>query len=316
LKTPEMIEHEIYSVDELMTIGLKHGISKLESYVSPISILYVDSTKSKDIIAIEFKAGFVEKHSQSSEHFYYNVPFYTEYLAENFNDKYAGRKLFEYYRNLPKFIKSDTIYAMYGGDFDKYLAILIKLNIKNLNNILKQDFYQWNKLSQKTSPKQYPTFEELRNRSFEESMKFNESDLYLDCSFISFQLAYALNLLNEPKFDDKFVEELKAKQTWTFIDRYKFPKVNTRYYNSGFYKLEIPLTKTYNNINELVLDSSFETFFIKNVEDCCEANITVIVHDNKLTGFVGISRNNGSDDYRIKLNNKTLIVETMSSIIE
>jgi len=265
---------------------------------------------------MEFKAGFVEKHSQSSEHFYYKTPFYTEYLAENFNDNHAGRKLFEYYRNLPKFVKSDTIYAMYGGDFDKCLAILINQNIKNLNNILKQDFYQWKKLSEKTSSKQYPTIEELRNRSFEESMKFNESDLHLDCSFLSFQLAYALNLLDEPMFDDKLVEELKAKQTWTFIDRYMFPKVPLRYYNRGFYRLEIPLKRTYKNINELVSSSSFETFFIENVEDCCDPEITLIIHDNKLTGFVAISRNNGSDDYRIKLNNKTLIVETMSSIIE
>jgi len=307
---------QIYSVEELIEVGSKQGISKLESYVSPINILYVDSTKSKDIIAMEFKTSFLEKHPKSPEHFYYKTPFYTAYLAENFNDKYAGRKLFEYYRSLPKFIKSDTIYGMYGGDFDKYLAILINQKIKNFNNILKQDFYQWNKLSEKTLSKQYPTVEELRNRSFEESMKFNKSDLHLDCSFISFQLASALNLLDETVFDDKFVEELKAKQTWTFIDSYMFPKVPLRYYNRGFYRLEIPLKRTYKNINELVSSSSFETFFIENVEDCCDPEITLIIHDNKLTGFVAISRNNGSDDYRIKLNNKTLIVETMSSIIE
>jgi len=297
-------------------IGLEQGLEKLESYTSPINILYVDSTKSKDIIAMEFNAGFLEKHSKSSEHFYYKTPFYTQYLAENFNDKFAGKKLFEYYQSLPKFVKSDTMYAMYGGNFDKYLAILITQNIKNLNNNLKQDFYKWNKLSEKTTPKQYPTIEELRNRNFEESMKFKESELYLDCNFISFKLASALNILNEPKFDDKFVAELKEKQTWTFIDRYKFPKIETLYYKSGFDKQELQLKQSYQNIKELVSDSSFETFFIKNIIDCCDARIDVIIHDDKLSGFVGVSRNNGIDDYRIKLNNKTLVIETVSSIIE
>ncbi len=122
---------QIYSVEELMNIGSEQGISKLESYTSPINILYVDSTKSKNIIAMEFKIDFVEKHSQSSEHFYLKTPFYTKYLAENFNDKYAVKKLFDFYSTSPKFIKSDTI-AYYGhadplyGDIDPPIGNWIK----------------------------------------------------------------------------------------------------------------------------------------------------------------------------------------------
>ncbi len=205
---------------------------------------------------------------------------------------------------------------MYGGDLDKCLAILINHNPNGLNSKLKQDFYEWSELSKITAPKQYPTIDEIRTRSFEEAIKFKETDLYPDCNLISYQLAYALNLLNEPGFDSKFVEELKVKQTLTFIERYKFPEIQSSNYKLGLKKQEIPLNKSYQNIKELVSNSSFETLFVKNVIDCCGARITEIIHDNKVTGYVGVLRNNGSDDYRITLNNKTLIVETLSSIIE
>lgn len=315
LKSPEMIEHQVYSVDELMTIGSKYGISKLESYTSPINILYVDSTKSKEIIAMEFKSSFLEKHSQSPKHYYFKTPFYTEYLVEYFGDKYAVQKLFDYYKSIPKFIKSDTVYGMLNS-VDKYLAMFVEYGVKGLESKLQQDFKEWSKLSDKSVPKKYPTIEEIRSRSFEESMKFKESDLYPDCNFISFKIANALNLLKVPEFDKQFLNELKAKQTWTFIDRYKFPEIDKRSYKTVLERKEITLSKSYQSIKELVTESSFETFFMKNTVDCCDANINVIIYDNKLTGFVGVDRNNGVEEFRIILNNKTLIVETVMWIIE
>jgi len=315
LKSPEMIEHHVYSVDELMTIGSKYGISKLESYTAPINILYVDSTQSKEIIAMEFKSSFLEKNSQSPKHYYFKTPFYTEYLVEYFGDKYAVQKLFDYYRSIPKFIKSDTIYGMLNS-VDKYLAMFVEYGVKGMESRLKQDFKDWSNLSDKAVPKKYPTIEENCSRSSEESMKFKESDLYPDCNFISFKIAYALNLLKVPEFDKQFLEELKAKQTWTFINRYKFPKIEKRSYKTVLDRKEIPLTKSFQSIEELVSESSFETFFIKNTVDCCDANINIIIHDNKLTGFVGVDRNNGIEEFRIILNNKTLIVETVEWIIE
>jgi hypothetical protein len=309
---------KIWSVDDFIKIGYTKGISKLESLnFDFINLVYIDSTLAKKIVDIEFKSTFYEKHSDSVGIYWYNRPKNTEEIASKFNDKYAAAKLFSYYKSLPKFIKSDTIYGVYNN-LDSFLSILLYYNPKGLKEKLKKDFYEWQKISKKAPIKKYLNQKEMRAMNFMESLKLKKSDLYPDCNYLVFQLANAIKLLHEPGFDNRLIAQLKKKQTYPYIDAYQFPiSKNHEFVNFQNNVIKIKLGKRYPNIATLVKDSKgFEKILLQGIENCCAVRVYQIIYDKNNKAYVETSRNNGSDGYRICLTGNYLTIEELWQIME
>jgi hypothetical protein len=208
----------IYSADDLINTAKTKGFKELKRTINPIDLVYVDSTYAPILIDLEFKFGFSSKHYDNNKISTYELPELTLYLADNFGNSKAGKKIFDYYCSIPKHSKADTIYYIYNN-LDDYLKVLVKFSAPQLIERLKQDYITWTKLAQKSPQKSYPTIEEMRKTSFEESMKYETSDLYVDCNFIALQIAGALNYLKVKGFDDSLIEKLKNTQTYPFAHR-------------------------------------------------------------------------------------------------
>ena len=305
---------KIYNATELLTIGKRKGIHEIEKLVQPIDLVYLNPLYGSTIIDIEFKTGFLEKYHNKKNIYTYGIPKNTMEVADKFINKKAGAKLFEYYCRLPKFIKSDTIYTVYNN-LDDYLKLLIQYKSPKLIEKLKRDYYQWNKLAKKAPKKVYPTIEEMQKTSFEESMKFKPTDLYVDCNFLALQIAGALNSLKVTGFDDLLLEKLKKKQSWPFAKRYSFPKT---------FDFEPPPNY---NPNKTVLNSvgihSFRTdirkvyeLLVKSGNISWESKIDMVIEDGS-KAYVTTSRSNGYDFFRIEImENKKIKIDLISSIVE
>lgn len=214
---------KIYNATELLNVGKKKGIHEIENIVSPIDLVYLNPQYGSAIIDIEFKTGFLKKHHSEKNIYTYGIPTNTMEVADMYGDIKAGAKLFEYYCKLPKYIKSDTIRSIYNN-LDDFLKLLVKYKSPKLIERLKKDYYEWSNHAKKAPKKSYQSVEEMMNTTFEESMKFKPSDLYVDCNFMALQIAGALNSLQVIGFDDKLLEKLKKEQSWPFAKSYSFPK--------------------------------------------------------------------------------------------
>jgi hypothetical protein len=244
----------------------------------------------------------------------YYTPDLTLKLADQFDNKFAARKLFEYYCKLPKFSRSDTIYNIYGN-LDDYLKVLIKFNSKELIQKLKQDFSDWSKIAQNSPPKRYQSIEEMQKMTFEESMKFKISDLTVDCNYILLQIAGALNYLKIKGFDNSLIEALKLSQTYPFASDYSFPKPNTTASNKNHIKSKVISNSL--NITDLTKDyQKLETLILKYFENCCGSKMyELIINGSK--AYVTMDRNNGYDYYLVTLEPKNKIkIDLISFIIE
>lgn len=304
---------KIYNADELMKIAKNKGIQELEKSIDPINLVYLDSSYAQTIIDLEFKTKFLDKHPYNNKVVTYELPKLTIKLAEQFNIINAQKKLFEYYCNIPKFIKSDTIYYIYNH-LDDFLKELVKINSPRLIARLKHDYNIWCELARKSPKKIYPTIEEMRKIPFKESHQFKPSDLLVDCNYISLQIAGALNYLKIKAFDDSLIEKLKAKQSNPFARKYEFPKP---------YFIESKrsdLSKTIQNVTSI---SNFrkdfkkvEKLILDNYENCCDSRICEILYKGP-RACVTILRNNGSDFYTVELNtDKTILIDFIGSLIE
>lgn len=309
--TPEL---NIYNASELINIGKQKGIRELEKKIQPIDLVYLDTSYASAIIDIEFKSGFLTKHYDNQNVYIYNTPETTMELADKFNNKKAGARLFEYYCKLPKFIKSDTIYSVYK-DLDDYLKLLVKFKSPKLIERLKKDYYEWSILAKKAPKKVYPTIEEMQKIPFEESIKFKQTDLHYDCNFIVLQIAGALNRLKVAGFEDSLIEQLKAKQTYPFASRYSFPKA------FNFEPMpNVASTKTVQNrssISNFRTDiKKIEKIFTENFDYCCESKIYEII-ENGCKAYFSVSRNNGFDSYKVEIKeDKTIKIEFIPGPIE
>lgn len=305
---------KIYSANDLINIAKTKGFKELKKSINPIDLIYVDSTYASILIELEFKSGFSSKHNDNNKIITFELPDLTIDLADNFSNAKAGKKLFEYYCSIPKHCKTDTIYYIYNN-LDDYLKVLVKFSSPRLIERLKQDYNTWTMLAQKSPTKSYPTIEEMRKTSFEESMKFKSSDLYVDCNFIALQIAGALNYLKVNGFDNTLIEKLKTTQTYPFANRYSFPKPiiidSKSNYNSGK-TIENStgirdFRKDYKKVEKLIFD---------NFENCCDSKIYEII-ENGSRAYISVSRINGYDFYTIRLNNdNSVIIDKISSIIE
>lgn len=222
---------KIYNATDLLNVGKNKGIREIENFVNPIDLVYLNPQYGSAVIDIEFKTGFLKKHQNERNIYTYGIPTHTMEVAEMFGDIKAGAKLFEYYCKLPKYIKSDTIRSIYNN-LDDFLKLLVKYKSPKLIERLKKDYYEWSNLAKKAPKKSYQSVEEMLNTTFEESMKFKPSDLYVDCNFMALQIAGALNSLQVIGFDDKLLEKLKKEQSWPFTNSYSFPRIFN--YNSAF----------------------------------------------------------------------------------
>jgi len=313
LKKDEVNPIQILDAEKIIAEAPKIGLKNLEKITYPTTLIYLNSSFSSTLIELEFNTDFLEKHYSNENVYFYNLPKYTFELADEHNNEEALEKLFEYYIKIPKFAKSDTIYAIYNN-LNNFLKVLVKSNNPNLIKRLSEDYRKWSDLAKVSKPKSYKSIEEYRNMSFEESMKFREEDLYVDCSYIALQLAGALNYLKVKGFDNELLEVLKKQQTYPFASNYKFQILNFAPTQTNEHVKVVPNT---DRITDFKKDyQKVEKFLFKNVENCCEAIITKIIY-NKSRAYIYVSRNNGSDDYLLKLNtDNTITIEFISMIIE
>lgn len=289
---------QIYNADELITIAKTKGLSELELIVNPIDLVYVDSSYASTIIDLEFKSRFWEKYPDNNKIRTYKLPDFTLDLAKEFYNAEAGKRLFAYYSHLPKFAKSDTMYYIYNN-LDQFLAVLIRYSSPRMIEKLKSDYNDWSKLAQKSAPKTYPSMDEIRNQSLDESLKLKPSDLYVDCNLMALQIAGALNYLKVKGFDNALIEKLKTRQTYPFAKRYSFPKpIPTNL------KADPNSIKTVDNspgIKDFRKDAKkLEELLFDNIDNCCNAQVyQIIVKGNK--AHVSVGRNNGHERYTVTL---------------
>jgi hypothetical protein len=306
----------IYKATDLITIGKVKGLNELEKSVYPTDLVYLDFKYSTSIINIEFKVGFLEKWNDERNVYIYRTPKYTEELANEFNSKKAGSKLLEYYSNIPKLIKSDTIYDIYG-DFDSYLKLLMKYKSKNLTTKLEKDYYEWTILSKKAPKMIYPSQTEWQNATHEDSLKFLTYETYVDCRFIAFQLACALNKLNVKGFEQSLIDSLKTKQTWPYINTYSFPKdfifKTTPNEKSKWSKI-VPNKTSIKSFRKDI--KKIKEILKQNFEWCCESRISKLIEDGA-KAYVTVSRNNGFDKYLIRLTEDNKIkINLITKVLE
>ena len=313
LKEDEVNPIQILDAEKIIAEASKIGLKNLEKIIDPIILVYLDSSFSSTLIELEFKTEFLEKHYSNKSVYFYNLPKYTFELADEHNNREALEKLFDYYIQIPKFVKSDTIYVIYNN-LNNFLKVLVKSNNPNLPKRLSEDYRKWSDLAKVSKQKSYKSIEEYRNMSFEESMKFREDDLYIDCSYIALQLAGALNYLKVNGFDSELLEELKRQQTYPFASNYKFQILNFAPTQTNEHVKVVPNTDLIKDFKEDY--QKIEKFLFKNVDNCCGAKITKIIYD-KSKAYVFVSRNNGSNDYLLKLNtDNTITIEYISMILE
>ncbi len=304
----------IISVEEIFKIWETKGTFDNLNSIYPSTLLYLDSNYSKRIIDLEFKSGFLEKHPDSTGIFWFKIPDVTLKIVNDFGDIYAADKLFEYYKKLPKYVRSDTMFLAYNN-LEEIFNIFIHFKPLGLNKILKKDYDEWNKLSKIALPVKYKSIDEYRSTSFKESMKLKNSDLYYDCNYITFQLAYALKELNEPGFDDKLINELKKKQTYPFINSFELKK---KFYKGNFYKIdlnkEINLNKSYNDIKSFIDDSAeFKEYILNNIEMMPNLNIGKIIYDKSNKAYFETHFMYGRNGYIIFLNKNKLYIDNIWS---
>jgi len=316
-------EVDILSEKRALNILKNQGIDSLEDYTQPINLVYLNEINSKAIIEKEFSTSFIKPHQDSLGIFVFNLPKYSIEIATVFKNKYAAQKIFEYYKSLPKHIKSDTIYNAYIR-LNDLLSLLIFYNPKGLEETLEADYYEWDKLAQKTIPKKYKTIEEFKlelvSVPFEESLKLKKGDLLVDCNYVAFQIAGALNKLGHTDFNNEFLLQLRQNQTITFINSYRFPVFYNQ--NIGEHLFEnnqkgIDLNPNYSTIEILVTEpNKLEHLLHQKIENCCDSKLIEILHDDKQNAYVEFSLNNGYDAYVIKLENNKLFTQEVWSIIE
>ena len=305
---------KVYNVTELLNLGKEKGIHEIEKIIEPINLVFLNSLYATTIIDIEFKTGFLNKLQSSKKNFTYATPENTMEVAEKFFNKKAGVELFEYYCKLPKFIKSDTIYSVYNN-LDDYLKILIQYKSPKMIEKLKKDYYEWLALAKKAPRKYYPTIEQVQKTSFEESMKFKSSDLYVDCNFLTLQVAGALNKLKVPGFDNLLLENLKKQQSKPFAERYSFSKL----YDFGTAQNCISDKTIINSVGI----QSFQTdigkvyeLLIENGNIRRESKIDTVIEDGT-KALVTTSNSNGSDCLLVEIiENKRLKINLITQIIE
>ena len=303
---------KIYTVEELIRILETKGISHLKSITDPINLLYVDSTLVKKIIDTEFKSILVKKQAGTVGIYRYDVPFLTEEIAKYFNEKYAANKLYEYYKQIPKLINSDTIYQVYS-QLDKLLTILIHYNPLGLNQQLKIDYYYWQRLAKTTSSYNNNGIEDKIIGSDHNTITL-ESDLHPDYNLIILQLASALYLLKEPSFSEGLCTQLKKKDNNT---NYEFPSIRpTSYFNAHFKEKEITLKKSYHDFSALLINiDEFEKNFLNATGERKSSKIYEIIHDKK-TGYVETYDADTGTGYSVKLNNNKMIIQWVWNVQE
>jgi len=311
---------------ELYTIEYE----KLMGIVDPMVLFYLDSTLTSTLIELEFKKGFLTKHYRNDSVYQYGIPNFTYTLANVYDNGKAIEKLFEYYKHIPKFIKSDTIYYIYS-DLNDILRVLVKSKNPDIQERLLQDYQEWIALSKIAKPKSYleekERLEAILNKdkmekermiqhdydedglyfertiefsfNFEEMMKFREDDLYVDCIRIAFQLAGALNYLKVNGFNNDLLENLRKQQTHFYVSFYEFKIFDFHPIDESSYILTVPDSGLIKNFNTDF--QNIEKFLFKHVDSSLNARVTEIVY-YKTKAYVYVEHDSGHNDYLLQLN--------------
>ncbi len=311
---------QIYNADELINqIKNKGSLETLAGIIGPDDLVRLDSSYLKILVDAEFRHGFWSKDEDNPKITYYGKPQVTLELANEFQDAEIGNRLYDYYIRIPKKIKSDTIYTVYN-DLDGFLNVLVNYKHPNLIERLKRDYREWMRLAEKAPPKSYPP-KPKRDGSgppWEEQMKlakqakFKPDYLYVDCYYMALQVAGALQYMKIKGFDDVLMEQLRAKQTYTYAENYSFPKL-TKFITSQPYRKTIANTTS---ISDFKTDyKKVEKLIRDNFGDCCNSRLCEIVEKGS-KAYVYFDRNNGSDTYIIYLKaNNTIVIEMGSMIM-
>jgi len=313
---------DIFSEIQALDIIDKQGIDSLTRFTNPINLIYLNKDNAKFLIDKKFSEGFIKQHPDSSGIFTLRLPKYSIEIAKIMKDDYAAQKVFEYYKSLPKHIKSDTVFVYLG--LDEILSLLVFYKPEGLEKTLISDYYEWEKLAQKSTPKKHKTFEELRlefnNKPYDNIIALSEDDLYVDCNYVTFQIAQALNKLGHSDFNRDKLLSLEAKQTFPYIKNYNFPifvnqNLNERLFVKN-YKV-IDLGAEYKSIKTLVEDhDNLVKILYKKIDNCCGSELLTIIYDDKSKAYVEFIRDNGLDAYIIKLKKDKLLIQNVRFIIE
>jgi len=310
---------QIWSASELINIWETKGFYKDRNRVSPLDLIYLDSSYAKKIIQLEFESDFCIEPFANSGIYLYKVPEFTMKIAKKYEDKYAVNKLFQYYKNIPKFIKSDTIYSIYN-DLDEFLSILVYYNPKGLKDRLKSDYSKWRSLAKIAPDKYYPTrdymFKLLRGGI--KNVEIKEIELLVDCDFVLFQIASALRKLNSPGFDKDLIDDLARELTYYHpFDLYTFPHMrNPMDYTVNTPEQIIRLDRSYPDIYALVSDYEYFEKRIFSRENASQyENINTVIHDYKNTAYISISSETSSNSYKVKLLEDRIIIQWIKGIL-
>jgi hypothetical protein len=307
---------KIYHANELINIGKKQGLDALKDKIDPLCLVVLDTAYASTLIDLEFENGLWSTHPYNKNIKVCHVPETTRELAELLNNQKAVRKLYNYYCSIPKFNRSDTLYHVLNN-LDEFLSVLLKNESPLLINRLKRDFVEWEALARTSPKKKYLSKEELKAPSFKDSQKFNPNELIVDCNYIAFQIAAALNSRNIVGFDDALMQKLKAKQSNPYLERYSFPKpeagcfnVENTYISRKVLSIPPPaltISKDYKKIEKIILDS---------INNCCQSSLYEVI-ENGDAGYFLFSRNNGMDGYRVSIqDNNILVIDLMESGID
>ncbi len=303
-----------YNVDGLIKLAKKEGIQELEKKIYPLDLVYFDYSYAKTIVDLEFESGFWARYVKNESIIEYEKPNLTIELADRFNSKYAAKKLFDYYQELPKLTHSDTFYDIYN-DIDSYLKVLVKFDLPELTKKLKTDYEKWCEIAQNSQKKKYLTIDEVVKMSVEEQMQFRPNELIVDANYIALQLAGALKYLNIEGFDDPLIEKLKKQQSYPLANKYEFPisrynDLKNDYFSTKTIKDTLKITdikKDYKKLEKLIFD---------NFNNCCDARAYEVI-EAKTKAYISVSRNNGFDEYFIEIKeNDSIKIDLKSSILE
>ncbi len=309
----------IYNADEL--INQLKSTGRLD-ILAPADFFYLDSSHLKIMVDAEFHHGFWSKDCDNPKIVVYEIPQLTLELADDFRDNNVSNRLYNYYIRAPKMIKSDTVYNIYH-DLDGFLKVLVKYKHPNLIEKLKRDYREWMRLAEKAPPKSYPS-EPKRNQDGSSSIswaeqvrlakqaKFKPDYLYVDCYYMALQVAGALHYMKVKDFDDALMEQLRAKQTYTYAKNYSFPKP-IKFITDQLYRKTIANTTSisdfktdYKRVEKLIQD---------NFDNSCDSKLCEIVEKGS-KAYLTFIRNNGSNNYIMHLkSNNMVVVEIVSWIM-
>lgn len=246
---------DILYCQDVIRLGDQRGLKAVEALINPMILLYLDTAYAGHIVDWEFRQGLLKGHPDSAGYYVLDLPMYTLDIASQINNMHAVSSLLSYYSSVPRITRSDTVYWMYEQLY-RFLPVFLgrKTLVPLIENKLRKDFYDWERISALTPPVKYPD----PSLEFDRFLNFKPLKTTNDPRYIELMLGLALQQLGSPGFDEVKIRELRKMQTCLNNKRFRLPTLMSGDLNFTV-PLEnqiIPTVKSYRDINELVTDKA------------------------------------------------------------